>query len=248
MRSKIYYWNDDVTGRLVKGLKQFEHLKQESFVPVFTAEIICRMTAEPLFKKDDERAVLLWPSGTFHDLSFHFPPSVPYAKSVDDAHCDTFIDPPNFVCAVNHNYWTLAKDPNLKSLEVLGCHPLFMGKNGVGYTGPTVKTRYDESLEKPLIIRNDFESQIKDGETVHKSIDLDVVDGFPCEPQYMQANKGVTIDNVCDAFDNLMARTDVVRLDIGGVWDYALNSDNSGTVGKKAIDAYARVLEVWFNH
>jgi len=251
MDSKVYYWADVTTIEVVKRLKGIRRFKGLDFVPKHCDEILFRMFSEQILKLKDDHAVLLWSHGGFHDLSFHFAPNVPYAKSVDDAHCDTYVNP-GFVCSNNHNYYTLISDPNSIGLEVLGCHPNYMGMQGLGHTGPTVKATHEGEPEKPLIIREDFDSGICEG-VAHKSIDLDVVEGFPCEPHYAQANEGVTIETVCSGLDALMNRADVVRLDVGGVASHTFKINKRfpwkhSSVSQKAIAGYAKTLDVWFSH
>lgn len=258
----VYYWNEFTAQRIVCAIKWKFAFRFLKFVPVGIDDILLRLNpSQRMANVPEDHAVMIWGGGRSHDASYHFSPNAPYQKSVDDAHCDLYLHSGSFgdtpyndlLTFANHNYFTLAMDPNALSLEVLGCNKDYAGRNGTGYEGK-VKAKHDGEPEKPIVISPKIESSITGG-IVHKSIDLDVAQGFPCEEVYRgQANEGVTMDSVISGLSSLMKKADVARLDIGGGdpelffrHDCRMPKSYQRAQRRNAVRGYQIILELWLD-
>jgi hypothetical protein len=162
---------------------------------------------EPIFKElrfniEEESAIMLWGDGCFHQVSAFFGPNKPYIKVVFDAHDDiNFNYNNNEIDCGNHNAWLLENDPNVKEIMILGTNAL---KN----------KRVEEINNKKAILKNDLEAKYR-GETLHISVDLDVVRRYPARDCWKDGTK--TFNEVRKSIEELLANNQVSRFDMGGL-------------------------------
>jgi hypothetical protein len=226
--SKIYYFNSGNDVAAVVDYLKKGNLKAMSFVPISERDIPSYPSPEGRIAIPDEKAVLVWGHGTKHGVSYFFRPNVPYHKSVDDAHMDfgrhrmkkeggteVFYH----VDGGNHNLTLVLHDDNLLGLEVLGT-----AINAKDYISKTEKIslRYPsfpilDFIKKRGVVSSRFSPHLLTsfaGQTVHKSIDLDMVEGYPCSMFYAHGRS--SYEDVRKNLEELLRRNIVVRFDIGG--------------------------------
>ncbi len=203
---KIFYLTPG-TETLVHYLSQGV-LECMKFVPV---KIFYGDLRDPLHRIqiDDENAVLIWGDGYDHGITYFFRPSVPYRKSVDDAHGDAvFFRKGHKVGMTNHNNALAVLDPNLIELEVLGVKepgPDRMSPETFSVNGKVI--RFSDKLKTGFL-------PPKAG-IVHKSIDLDVIKDYSCCYAFDRGES--SYEDVRRSFEEVLANNRVVRFDIGGL-------------------------------
>jgi len=240
--SRIYYFNSgsDVAA-VVDHLRQ-GNLRTMSFVPIDEKEIASYPSPEARIIIPDEKAVLVWGDGFQHGVSYFFRPNAPYHKSVTDAHSD-FLEAylranqrVQFVSGGNHNSALVRYDDNLLGLEVLGiatnkpinpCIP--HARNG-----KTIVSRFTADLSTDL-----------DDKTVHKSIDLDVVSGYPCHEWYADGKR--SYEEVRASLEHLLRKNKdtVVRFDVGGI---SIENPPAGISPASGFGKYEELIELYLSY
>ncbi len=149
--------------------------------------------------------MLLWGSGFEHDLSHLFSPKEKFHKITYDGHTD---DVPRIgFNMASHSLYTA----RLARCERVTVHMLPEDKKLQVYKTRAYKT--GEIYRKKSNISN------TKGKTVHLSIDLDCIVGFPSHPDYQPFKDcGFTLDEVREGVNGIVARNRVVRFDIGGLF------------------------------
>ena len=206
---KIYYYADQVTEQIAGYLKAYNGFRKVEFVPLLPKDLVTVHGIKRQFPITDEKAILIWGEGYKHHASYFFSPQADYFKSIDDAHAD--VSPSNGVIdSSNHNFFLLLDDPYSLSVEVSGCaDSQFIGKQWIG--------PLDEQRPKKLYVSKPNLGSSFSGVIVHKSIDLDVVHGFPCAAEHSVGRREISLGIVRDNLEKILEQNNVVRLDIGGL-------------------------------
>ncbi|MFA6462211.1 MAG: hypothetical protein WCV90_08170 [Candidatus Woesearchaeota archaeon] len=201
---KVYYIEDYFMSGIISFLKG-QGFAKINFVPLNIPSDPREAFGKKVnFAIEEESAVLIWGDGSFHQASYYFSPSQPYCKSVDDAHHD-FKECYESISCASHNLALIRNDPLLQELELLGV------------------TEEDSQLNSSSKVRicsslgSNFSRRL-----VHKSIDLDVIFGYPCSESY--ASGRFTFPAVMSAFEEILRNNDLSRLDLGGLSKYAKDS------------------------
>lgn len=224
----IYYINDSHTERLVTCLKS-----------ISIGEFV-ELSAEELMEEDHkDYSVLIWGSGINHHLSYYFEPKGLFYKSVDDAHLDLSTIPKTDRIECNNHLLASFRKKNCLGVEVITHHKGELG---------TIKTY----LEKEIIHTR---RPIYRGKRVHKSVDLDVIAGFPAFIMY-QERRCKPFSDLIREFEFTLRQNDVVRLDIGGLHVhnsiigklgsfFGKQDSNCENVFNKAVETYAGLISMY---
>ena len=82
-----------------------------------------------------------------------------------------------------------------------------------------------------------------EGQTIHKSIDLDVIGWYPCVTHYMQ---GKTFpSDVINSFKHVLERNNVVRLDIGGLYIEQGHPEKTPAPSEPGLREYGDLIELY---
>ena len=224
MKKVVYYLESEETHLVVNRLQnQTNEFNDVDFVTLSQSGL-WRISHPPsgstVFhesqKSFPQYCALIWGSGEKHDVSLIMSPSVPFRKSVDDAH-DDFNDLGTRLKGVNeatHNSVLLLYNREAKEVEVIGNHnsreEYVHGGRGPNFT--TIDKRFFQHRTPSSYISN------PSPEVIHKSIDLDVIGGFPARHDWQNnPGAGLSLEELRADLEKLCATNKVVRFDIGGL-------------------------------
>ncbi|HIH42325.1 TPA: hypothetical protein HA246_01645 [Candidatus Woesearchaeota archaeon] len=167
----------------------------------------------PVQNRFPEYCALIWGSGKEHDVSLIMSPQTDFMKSVDDAHIDFKNGVTTELTGVNecvHNSVLLHNYMHAKAIEVRGnletdieiveCGPNKEKKLYIQHNGPSVFENKASAL------------------LVHKSIDLDVVPGFPARYDWQNnPGAGFSLEELKSDLERVCEANRVIRFDVGGL-------------------------------
>lgn len=229
---RIYYIEGCIEQKIVNYLES-AGMSSISFIGLNERNISRDSYGKEYFSIHEDKAILIWGSGTKHHFSYFFSPSKPYFKSVDDAHDDlNVILDKNKINFGNHNRVLLMNDNNLSGIEILGVRLRYMDDISMG--------NINKEKNNPSFLKVSYHlaSQLT-GQSVHKSIDLDVVADFPCHPDH--ACGGKSFSAIKTNFEELLKKNNVLRFDVGGLdlkSKKSLRNDHGFLEYKELIEMY----------
>ncbi len=233
----IYYYHSATAEKIANYLAGRRNFRSFDFIRVFKdLNIITTIKGyqEPIKEK---KAILIWGNGDDHDISYYFSPEEPYFKSVDDVHDDMRNLTDNEIDCGNHNTALLKYDRQLKGLEVLGVEVRLGNLE-------TLRENYDLNRIGFIRVQPDLDSRLY-GQVVHKSIDLDVVENYPCSPEFMGGTW--SSKEVKQAFESMLRENDVIRFDVGGLH---LNDPRGKPTRAelKGMKAYEELIKIYLDY
>lgn len=254
MSALILHLNDDSSLAVTKELKEdkkfsslnFQELSISKLKGLKKREFASGLDSLPMY------AALIWGDGENHHTSLAMSPRAKFIKSVDDAHEDYV--PINLLCNsflyASHNTVLALHNEFISEIEVIGLrnHPYTAEVKGASGT----VSFYAHSGPSRLCTTNE-------PMLVHKSIDFDVMQGFPAWRIWQQGEK-FSKEFIENAFEGLCKAHYVKRFDLGGLSlpnedeskKYTelglLNPIKDRKVFNYAVDCYKSMLSIWLGY
>ena len=213
----------------------------------------------------EDNVALVWGSGFFHHYSVFLSPTKEFMKSVDDAHADlgwqgtpSLTGNPSQIIGIAlenylaHNCRLFCMNKWIRYLEVRdNLKPDLIEAD---FVGENFEKKYLELHNSPSRFINS-----KINHPVHKSIDLDVVPGFPAMYKWQNdSGQLFSLEELKADLEKLCTSMSVIRFDVGGLHfpregeekrhDSNINPLKDEKALQFAVNCYKVLLETYFNN
>jgi len=207
MAKTIFHTKSEDAVYLVEKLKERNSMRRFTFVPV----------EEKRIKSIKGKGMLIWGDGNQHHFSRFFDlrlddPALkgdrPIIKVNVDQHEDTFEDAFGYLKKLgcgNHMLFTAADENFMVYLAVPRRHKWLAER----------VVLYGEHNNIKYLAYEDTAGLGK--KKAHLTIDFDAINKFPVCPEWLSYNSCYSAEQFMDMI-NMLAKMDVVRLDLGGFW------------------------------
>ncbi|MCK5023655.1 MAG: hypothetical protein KAS04_05765 [Candidatus Aenigmarchaeota archaeon] len=229
----IFYIEGPSTSSIINYLQKsssgLKYIKLPKIGGVLSPEDVNSLS----FPKMEKGDVLLWNTGHEHHASYFIGPDEPYVKSALDAHRDLY-GYTGDLHAANHMTATVKNDRHLEGVEVVGVYVDAFREADIANVG---LLRHFGGLNPLRFFKaGDILDPIT-GEVMHKTIDLDVINGCDVSPDFAIGKE--SLENVKSNLDYSAGGNELIRLDIGGLRPDA---------GEKWLRGCKELIEINLDH